>query len=85
MSSRPGCVYEIHQLWQSGFNRVYSNSCYSCSFESEIIKIAKSSHKGYNNNILNFQESMAILNACTKKEIFVFFFMGEILHKYLEL
>ena len=25
MSSRPDCVFEIHQLWQSGFIRVYSN------------------------------------------------------------
>ena len=33
------CVFEIHQLWQSGFSGVYSNSCYFCSFEPEIIKI----------------------------------------------
>ena len=32
-------IFEIHQLWQSGFSRVYSNSCCSCSFESEIIKL----------------------------------------------
>ena len=38
-SSRPDCIFEIHQLWQSGFSRVYSNSYCSCSFESEIIKI----------------------------------------------
>ena len=43
--SRPDCIFEIHQLWQSGFSRVYSNSCYSCSFEPEIIKIGQSSHK----------------------------------------
>ena len=60
-------IFEIHQLWQSGFSRVYSNSCCSCSFESEIMKICQSSHKMYSNNILNFQESMTILNACTKK------------------
>ena len=24
------CIFEIHQLWQSGFSRVYSNSCCSC-------------------------------------------------------
>ena len=60
-------IFEIHQLWQSGFSRVYSNCCYSCSFEAEIIKIGQSSHKMYSNNILNFQESMTILNACTKK------------------
>ena len=33
VSSRQDCLFEIHQLWQSGFSRVYS-SCYcSCSFE----------------------------------------------------
>ena len=32
------CIFEIHQLWQSGFSRVYSNSCMSCLFEAEIIK-----------------------------------------------
>ena len=26
-------IFEIHQLWQSGFSRVYSNCCGSCSFE----------------------------------------------------
>ena len=60
------CIFEIHQLWQSGFSRVYSNSCCSYSFEAEIIKIGQSSHKMYSNKILNFQESMTILNACTK-------------------
>ena len=67
VSSCPDCIFEIHQLWQSGFNRMYSNSCCRCSFESEIIKIGQSSHKMYSNNIVNFQESMSILNACTKK------------------
>ena len=43
---------------------MYSNCCCSCSFEAEIIKIG---HKMYSNNILNFQESTTILNACTKK------------------
>ena len=61
------CIFEIHQLWQSGFSRVYSNCCSSCSFEPEIIKIGQSSHKMYSNNIVNFQESTTILNACTKK------------------
>ena len=42
--------------------RVYSNCCCSCSFETEIIKIGQ-----YSNNTLNFQESMTILNASTKK------------------
>ena len=30
VSSRPDCIFEIHQLWQLGFSRVYSNSCCSC-------------------------------------------------------
>ena len=51
------CIFEIHQLWQSGFSRVYSICCCSCSFEREIIRISQSSHKMYSNNILNFQES----------------------------
>ena len=63
VSSRPDCIFKIHQLWQSGFSRVYSNSCCSYSFEPKIIKIDQSSHKIYRNNILNFQESMTILNA----------------------
>ena len=61
------CLFEIHQLWQSGFSRVYSNSCCSCSFEAEIIKNGQSSHKMYSNNIVNFQESTIIWNAHTKK------------------
>ena len=66
VSLRPDCIFEIHQLWQSVFSRVYSNSCCSCSFEPEIIKISQSSHKMYSNNIVNFQESTTTLNACTK-------------------
>ena len=27
VSSRLDCIFEIHQLWQSGFSRVYLNSC----------------------------------------------------------
>ena len=46
---------------------MYSNCCCSRSFEREIIKIGQSSHKMYSNNIVNFQESMTILNASTKK------------------
>ena len=61
------CIFEIYQLWQSGFSRVFSSSCCCCSFESEIIKIGQSSHKMYSNKILNFQESTTILNARTKK------------------
>ena len=57
--SRPDYIFEIHQLWQSGFSRVYS-------FEPEIIKIDQSSHNMYSNNIVNFQESTTILNAHRK-------------------
>ena len=63
LSSRPDCIFEIPQLWQSGFSRVYSNCCCSFSFEVEIIKIGQASHKMYCNNI---QESSTILDACTK-------------------
>ena len=61
------CIFEIHQLWQSGFSRVYSNSCCSCLFKAEIVKIVQSSHKMHSNKILNFRESNTILNAHTKK------------------
>ena len=60
-------IFEIHQLWQSGFSNVYSNCCCSHSFEPEIIKIGQSSHKMYSNNILNIQGSTTILNAYTKE------------------
>ena len=60
-------IFDIRQLWKSGFSRVYSNCCCSCWFEPEILKIGQSSHKMYSNNILNFQESTTILNAHTKK------------------
>ena len=63
------CIFENHQLWQSGFSRVYSNCCCSCSFEHGVRKIGQSSHKIYSNNIVNFQESITILNACTKKSL----------------
>ena len=69
VSSRPDCIFEIHQLWQSGFCRVYSNSYCSCWFEGEIMKICQSSHKMYSNNIVNFQESTRISNASTKKSV----------------
>ena len=41
VSSRPDCIFENHQLWQSGFSSVYSN----CSFKPTTIKIGQSSHK----------------------------------------
>ena len=65
--SHSDCIFKNHQLRQSDFSRMYSNCCCSCSFESEIIKIGPSSNKMYSNNILNFQKSTTILNACTKK------------------
>ena len=68
VSPRPDWIFEIHQLWQSGFIRVYSNCFCSFSFEAEIIKIGLSSHKMYSNNIVNCQETTTILNACTKKK-----------------
>ena len=55
VSSRPDCIFEIHQLWQSSISRVYSNCCCSCSFEPGIRKIDESSHKMYSNNILIFK------------------------------
>ena len=67
VSSHPDCIFEIHQLWQSGFSKVYSNCYCSCSFEAEIMKIGQSSHKMYSNKILKFPKSTSILNACTKK------------------
>ena len=62
-------IFAIHQLWQSGVSRVNSNSCCSCWFKPEIIKISQSSHKMYSNNIVNFQESTTILNAHMKKSL----------------
>ena len=64
--SRPDCSFEIHQLWKSGFSRVYSNCCCSYSFEPEIINIGLSSHKMCSNNIQKFQESTTILHAVQK-------------------
>ena len=66
VSLRPDCIFEIHQLCQSDFSRVYSNCCCSSSFEPKIIQMGQSSQKMYSNKILNFQVSTTILNACTK-------------------
>ena len=33
------CIFEIGQLWQSGFSRVYCNSCCSRTFQAEIQKL----------------------------------------------
>ena len=54
VSSRPDCIIEIHQPWQSDISRVYSNSFCSSSFEAEIINIGHSSGTMYCKNILNF-------------------------------
>ena len=67
VSSLPDYIFKINQLWQSSFSRVYSNCCCSCLFEPEILKIGHSSHTMYGNNIVNFQDSTTMLNACTKK------------------
>ena len=66
MSSHADCIFKIHQLWQSGFSRVYSNCCCSYLFEPEIIKIGQSSQKMFSNDVVIFQEFMTILNARTK-------------------
>ena len=91
VSSRLDWIFTIHQLWQSVFSRVYSNSCCSSSFEPENIEIGQSSHKMYSNNILNFQESTTMLNACTKKSrdllnaqhiyiyIYIYIYIGDFL------
>ena len=34
VTSCPDCIFEIHQLWQSGCSRVYFSCCCSCSFEA---------------------------------------------------
>ena len=60
-SLRQDCIFEIQQLWQSGFSRVYSNCFCSCWFEPEIIKLV--SH----HNIVNSQKSTTILNTSTKQ------------------
>ena len=61
-SSRPDCIFEIHQQWQSDFSRVYSNCCCSCSFKPGL-----SSYKMYSTNILNFQESSTL--KCLYKKV----------------
>ena len=35
------CIFGIHQVWPSGFSRVYSNSRCRYSFKPEIIKISQ--------------------------------------------
>ena len=69
VSWRPDCIFEIHQLWQSGFSRVYSNCCCSCLFEAEIIKIGQSSHKMYSNNIPNISRVYDNFKCVYKKSL----------------
>ena len=45
VSSRPDCIFETDQLWESGFSWVHSNSFCRCSLEPEIINIGLSFHK----------------------------------------
>ena len=86
VSSNPDCIFEIHQLWQSGFIRVHSNYCCSCSFESEIIKIGQLSHNMYSTNIVNFQESATNFNAWTKnvwkllKALYIYIYISSSRH-----
>ena len=58
-SSRPDCIFENHQLWQECFSGVYFNSCCSCSFKPEIIKIVQSSHKMYSTLSLSLSLSLS--------------------------
>ena len=68
VSPSPSCSLVVFSsLGRHRHCRVCSNSCCSCSFEAEIIKIGQSSHKMYSNNIENFQVSTTTLYACTKR------------------
>ena len=69
VSSCPDCIFEIHQLWQSGFSRVNSNCCCNCLFERKIIKITQASDKMYSNNIVKFQESTTIFICLYEKNL----------------
>ena len=45
-SSRPDCIFEIHQLWQSGLlEGCIPNAAVAVDLLPEIIKIGQSSHK----------------------------------------
>ena len=50
VSSYSDCIFEIHQLWQSGFIKVYSNSFCICSFEPQIINRGQPSFKMNSNH-----------------------------------
>ena len=60
-SSRPDCILK--------FTSCDNQALVGCIpiRAVEIIKIGQSSHKMYSNNIVNFQESTIILNACTRR------------------
>ena len=76
------CIFEIYKLWQSGFSRVYSNCCCSCSFEPEIINIGQSSHKTYSKNILNFQESSPISNTHMKYIVNIYIYIYIYIYRF---
>ena len=40
-SKMSDCIFEIHQLWQSGFSRVYYNCYCSCSFEKLVSHLTR--------------------------------------------
>ena len=69
LSSRPDCIFEIHRLWQSGFSRVYSNYCCSCSFELEILKTGQSSQKMYSWMYTEFSRVYDNLKYLNKKSL----------------
>ena len=54
VSSRPDCIFEIHQLRQSGLVGCIPIAAIAVLNEREIIKIGQSSHKMYCKNIQQF-------------------------------
>ena len=69
VSSLQIALLKFTSFQQSGFCRVYSNCCCSCSFKPEIIKLVRLY------NIVNFQESTTILNTCQKMRIYIYIYM----------
>ena len=67
VSSHPDCLFEIHRLCQSDFSRVYSNSCCSCWFEAEIIKLVSHLIRCIAITYWIFKTLHQFLNACTIK------------------
>ena len=78
VSSGPECIFEIDQLWQSGFSRVYSNCCCNCWFEPEIIKISFFlSH--LRSSLLSFFLSFFLFHLCSPPSFFLSFFSTDVL------